>query len=167
MSQNVRIVFTASNSWFGRAIRKITKAGVSHVFIEFDVWGRRMVLESTVGGTRIVPAARSRHDIVWEYKLKADGKQPIIDMMGYLGTEYDYAGALLIAWVRIAWKWFGLKLTYPTWSSKALKCSELLFLFMKKIVPGQFAVPGGAEMANPRDILGICERHNELFERVV
>ena len=167
MSQNVRIVFTASQSWFGKAIRWCTNAGVSHVFIEFDVWGRRMVLESTIGGTRIVPAKRSRHDVVREYKLKADGKQPIIDMMGYLGTEYDYTGVLLMAWIKIAWRWFGLKLSYPTWSSKALKCSELVFLFMKKVVPGQFAIPGGAEMANPQHIMRICEAHQELFEKVV
>jgi len=162
----VRIVFTASPSWFGRMIRRVTRSTVSHVFLEFDVWGRRMVMESTIGGTRIVPAERSRHDIVCEYKLKEDGKQPIIDMMGYLGTEYDYTGVLLIAWIRIAWSWFGLLVSKPTWRSKALKCSELAFLFMQKLDSWTDYLQNNKEAVTPEHVKGFCDVRRDLFEKV-
>jgi len=167
MSIDVRVVFTASGSWFGRAIRKLTGSRVSHVFLEFDVWGKRMVMESTIGGTRLVPASRSRHNIVWEYEFQEEGKQEIISMMDFLGSEYDYAGVLMLAWVKMAWRWLGLKMSYPGWSSKSLKCSELLFRFLEKVAPDDVRLKEwNPELVTPQHIVEFCLDNDDLFEEV-
>lgn len=167
MSQNVKIVFTASKSKFGRVIRWLTGSAVSHVYLEFDVWGRRMAMESTVGGTRLVPASKARHHVVREFHLSSGSREPLLQMMGYLGTEYDYTGVMLIAWIKMAWRWFGLKLGAPTWSSKALKCSELLIHFLKIISPNSVELRIlNIEMIVPEHILGFCEDNGGLFDEV-
>ncbi len=162
---DVRIVFTASQSWFGRLIRWFTKSTVSHVFLQFPVWGRSCVIESTVGGTRLVLATKARHDVVQEYTFKEQvTKEQLLALMQHLGTPYDYAGILVLAWVRIVWNWFRLKVTHPSWSSKALKCSELVFLFFGDIGVHMHTT---RELASPEDLLQACEQNTTVFAHFV
>ena len=64
---NQKILFTASPQILSKLIRWFIDSPVSHVFIEFDLgtdftWA----LEATVGGVRIVPANRAKHNIKYE-----------------------------------------------------------------------------------------------------
>jgi len=85
---DVRIVFTASKTWFGKLIRWVTRSKVSHVFVEFPVWNRRMAGEATIGGTRMVLAKKARHDIVAEFKIHADTQPGLIELTKHTSLEY-------------------------------------------------------------------------------
>ena len=160
-NEPVSVVFTASKSWFSKAIRWFTKSRVSHVFIEFPVWGQDCAVEATVGGTRLVLASKARHDVVKEYRFK-DGveKRTLIHMMQHLGTPYDYTGVLFIAWMKIAWSWLKMKARAASWSSKALKCSELVFMFLYE---AGVHVQSEKELVSPEDILKTCESRTDTF----
>lgn len=167
MSDDIRVVFTASQSWYGRAIRKLTKSKVSHVYIEFPIWGRQMAAESTVGGTRLVTEERARHNVVCEYRCKTAQRGHLIELMKFMGTPYDYANILLSAWIFIFWNILKLKIRAPLWSTKAQKCSELVWEFftLADLVeePEQ-----NKELLSPEDIRQFCEEgvergHFEFF----
>lgn len=161
---DVRIVFTASQSWFGRVIRWFTKSTVSHVFIEFPVWGRRMAIESTVGGTRMVLADKARHDVFCEYRLRVETKEALIKLMPYLGTPYDYTGLLLLAWAKIAVDWARSKVRHPLWGTKAAKCSELVAVFFEEL--GLLEEDLVLEFVSPEDLLEHVKVHSCKFECV-
>ncbi len=161
---DVRIVFTASQSWFGRMIRWFTKSKVSHVFIEFPVWDRRMAIEATVGGTRMVLAHKVRHDVVAEYRLNVDTKSALIKLMPYLGTPYDYSGLLLLAWAKIAADWAKAKYRQPFYGTKAAKCSELVAVFVNEL--GLLRENWVFEFISPGDLLLYAEMNPGSFDEV-
>lgn len=161
-TQEVKVVFTASQTWFGKAIRWFTKSRVSHVFVEFPVWGQDCAIEATVGGTRLVLASKARHNVVAEYKFKEGiSKTTLTHMMQHLGTPYDYTGVLLIAWMKIMWSWLKVKSRAISWSSKALKCSELVFMFLYE---AGVKVDSEKELVSPEDVLKTCETRTDVFE---
>ena len=163
---DVRIVFTASNKPLGKIIRKITKSPVSHVMIEITVWGRRMIAEATLGGTRLVPSHKSRHHVVKEYMCKFDVREGLFEISNKLGTNYDYVGLFVIAWVKLSWSWFKDKYKKFKWKNKSIKCSELVAMFLKaNNVAG--AENFNFELTTPDDILDFCEDNKKLFDVIV
>lgn len=162
---DVRIVFTASQSWFGKLTRWVTKSTVSHVFVQFPVWGQDYAVEATVGGTRLVLAGKARHCVVAEYAVDAETKPALLTLMKFLGTEYDYTGVMVLAWFNIAWRWLRLKLSRPTWASEALKCSELLVHFLREI--DAYALPEEwvTELVTPEDVRIYCSQQMNEFRQ--
>lgn len=161
---DVRLVFTASQTWFGKLIRRLTKSRVSHVFVEFPVWGRRMAGEATVGGTRMVLAEKTRHCVVAEYRCAFPVRSGLIGLVRKLGTPYDYMG-LLVAFFHIIWARLKLRFRVPRWSSRAIKCSELVVGFLKDCSVSN-AHYLEDEVATPEDVRLFCASHAHLFERV-
>lgn len=160
---DVRIVFTASKTPLGKLIRRITKSPVSHVMIEIPVWGRRMIVEATLGGTRLVPACRSRHHVVKEYMCNFEVKDGLFEIAEHLGDRYDYVGLLVIAWVKLTWSWFKCKKF--KWQNKSIKCSELVTMFLcASDVEG--ACDLNVELTTPDDLLDFCEKNKNFFNIV-
>jgi hypothetical protein len=151
--ERVSIVYTASQSWFGRAIRWFTKSKASHVYIEFPVWGRRMAIEATIGGTRLVLAKKARHDVHQEFATAVNKRVALASLVEYLGTEYDYTGVLVMAWLKIAWRWLRLKTTKVCWSTKALKCSELVVYFIRSMELGDAFEQLDPETSTPGELM--------------
>jgi hypothetical protein len=167
-SHDVRIVFTATKTWFGRLIRWLTGGKVSHVFLEYDssLWGGRWVAEATVGGVRKVPAYKVRHNIVYEYRVKLDSRVPCRAIARYFGNAYDYAGIFIFGWFIIAWKWFKLKVRRPYRSTKSQVCSELIARWVIA-----YGVPGtqawDPEQVTPQMIADICFANQlKFFARI-
>jgi hypothetical protein len=168
VGHDVRLVFTASKTFFGRLIRWLTGGKVSHVFLEYDssLWGGRWVAEATVGGVRKVSSARARHNVVWEYRAKQDTRVACYSIAKYFGNAYDYAGIFVFAWLIIAWKWLKLKVRRPHRSTKSQVCSELI---------ARWAIAYGApgttnwdpEQVTPQMVADICFRNQaKFFEKV-
>lgn len=166
MADDVRLVFTASRTWFGKLIRKLTKSQVSHVFVEFPVWDRRMVGEATVGGTRMVLADKARHNVVAEYRCTFPARPGLIEIARKLGTAYDYTGLFVAAWFQVAWKWLKLRIRAPRWSSRAIKCSELVAIFLRACGVSDVKYLENEEMVSPEDVRLFCAAHAHLFERI-
>jgi len=162
---SVRVVFTVSNSLFGRAIRWFTSSKYSHVYLEFPVWGRRMALESTVGGTNVVVAERARCAVVAEFEIPGGdvaNRAGLLAVASLFGTAYDYAGVLFLAWMGVAWKWFKTKVSKPKWSTKAAKCSEaMVYVFQALDIPDAGKL--SKEMVSPQSIYDFCDAHPDNF----
>lgn len=167
-SHDVRLVFTASKTWFGRLIRWLTGGKASHVFLEYDstLWGGRWVAEATVGGVRKVPAYKARHNIVYEYQVKQDPRVACESIAKFFGNAYDYAGLFIFGWFIIAWKWLKLKVRRPHRNSKSQLCAELIARWMIA-----YGVPGtdgwNPECISPQSIADKCFANQpKLFERI-
>lgn len=151
---DVRIVFTASKTWFGKLIRWVTRSKVSHVFIEFPVWDRRMAGEATIGGTRMVLSEKARHNVVAEFKIHADTQPGLIELAKHLGSAYDYAGLFVILWAKTL-ELFKRKMKAPRWSTKSQKCSELIANVLDHIYL-QNSTGWPVEIVTPEDVLNFC-----------
>lgn len=130
--KDVRVVFTASQTWFGKLIRKVTRSKVSHVYIEIPIWGSRFAVEATVSGVRIVPAEKAWHSVVYVYKCLFDTRDGLKAVAAELGSPYDWVGTFFLGLLIIIGRWFKLKWKALRWRTKALKCSELVALFFTR-----------------------------------
>lgn len=160
---DVRIVLTASKTPLGAVIRWITRSPVSHCLIEFPVWGRRMVAEARIGGVRMVPSVRARHHVVAEYRCKFGARAGLAAISDEMGQRYDYGGLLVIAWVFMLKEWLRVKVTRIRWKTSAVKCSELVAIFLRASgVAWAGELP--RELTTPQDIRDFCLAHGEDFE---
>lgn len=163
---DVRIIFTASNTLFGKLIRKLTGGTVSHAMLEYDssLWGGRWIAEATVGGVRKVLSHKSRHNVVCEYRLKADPREGCHAIAEYFGSAYDYVGIFWFAWFIIAWRWLKMKVRRPASSSKAQMCSELMARFVRPYLTEDAL--WNPDRITPEELRRTCEMNTALFERV-
>lgn len=162
---DVRIIFTASKTLFGALIRKITKSNVSHAMIEVPVWGKRMIMEATIGGVRLVPSQKSRHRVVKEYQCQFEAKPGLVGISQKLGEHYDYAGLFVIVWAKIFWDWVKLRMKILKWKNKSIKCSELVAMFLK-FCEAKDSDKLITELTTPEDIKDFCEEHSDLFKEI-
>lgn len=131
---SVKVVFTASRSWFGRIIRWATRSHVSHVFLVIPIWDREFAIEASITGVRIVTLERAWHAVesVWCVQHIEDAKlrAALTKITQQLGSPYDWAGTFLLGLLNIIGNW--LKLRWQRlcfWRTKALKCSELVAFY--------------------------------------
>jgi len=162
---DVRIVLTASQTPLGAVIRWITKSPVSHCMIEFPVWGRRMVAEARIGGVRMVPSIRARHHVVAEYRCQFGARTGLAAISDEMGKRYDYEGLFVIAWALMLKEWFRVKVTRWRWRTAAVKCSELVAIFLRE---AGVAVAGDLppELTTPEDIRDFCRARPQDFELI-
>jgi hypothetical protein len=162
---DVRIIFTASKTPLGILIRKITKSDVSHAMIEIPIWDKRMIMEATLGGVRLVPSKKSKHHVVKEYQCQFDTKPGLIDISQKLGDHYDYAGLFVIIWAKIFWDWAKLRMRFLKWKNTSIKCSELVALFFQSCnLPDSDKIV--VELSTPEDIKDFCDEHQNLFVEI-
>lgn len=162
--EDVRIVFTASRTWFGRAIRWITRSKVSHVFIEIPIWGERFAVESTVSGVRIVPAHKARHNIESEFQCDFPTKTGLLRVAEALGSPYDWAGTFFLGVLIIIGRWFKLKWKKLYWNTKSLKCSELVADFLR--AAGTIRADVNTEIITPDDVRALLIALGHRFKRL-
>lgn len=167
-SRDIRLVFTASKTFFGKLIRWLTKGKVSHVFLEYDssLWGGRWVAEATLGGVRKVLSCKARHNIVYEYRVKQEPRVACRSIGKYFGNAYDYVGIFWFAWFIIAWQWLKLKVRKPLRSTKSQVCSELIARWVIA-----YGTPGTAEwdpeQVTPQMIADACFVNQPKFFEAV
>ena len=162
---DVRLVFIRTDGVLARITRWVTRSPANHMYLEIPVWGRRMVCEASVDGeVRIVPNVPKGSRLIVSYRCHFDTTPGIYALMELLGRPYDYWGGVGIAIVRLAWRWFRLKLKHWRWSTSAIKCSELAVMFLQA---SQIRTGGlDMELSAPADVLAWCHGRPGWFERV-
>lgn len=158
----VKIVFTASRTLFGRMIRWVTRSSVSHVFLVIPIWEREFAVEATVGGTRVVPVERTWHNVesVWliqnvpETTLRAG----LLKIVSLLGDVYDWMGSFFLGVMLMLRNWFRVQWRTLRWRTKALKCSELVAVYLNSIGLTNYV----AEQIVPDDIRRFVENCNNF-----
>jgi len=159
----VHVIFLRTSGIFAAITRWVTRSPVNHMYIDIPVWGRRMVCEAaTDGGVRLVPSVMHRNaKVVMAYRCHFDTAPGLYAVAALLGRPYDYWGSFGIAAVLLAWRWFRLRFRHFSWSTKAVKCSELAVLFFKACKIGEVSMD--PEMVAPSDVLSWCNKRPGYF----
>jgi hypothetical protein len=159
----ISIVFTASNTLLGKAIRWLSVGRVSHAMIQYesDTWGGDWIAEATLQGVRLVPAEKARHNVVAEYRCTFNALLALRSLRPEIGLGYDFVGLLYFGWVLLAKRWLHRKVRRMVDGPGDI-CSELVAKFMRYAdLPES---PWPAERVTPEQLLEYCEKHPELFQ---
>jgi AcrR family transcriptional regulator len=160
----ISLVFTASDTWLGAAIRYVTNSSVSHVMIEYPslLWGGKWIAEAHLTGVRKVPAELRRRNVVTEYEFALDVGPHLRVIRHLFGERYDFMNIVWLGYMVLAWRWFKRKLRHPMVNAQAQTCSELVARLLKDA-----AYPGTedweVEEATPELLRSYCASHPELF----
>jgi hypothetical protein len=162
---DVRVVFVQTYGIFAAITRWVTRSPANHMYVEIPVWGRRMVCEATTdGGVRLVPSTQAGTRVLVAYRCHFDTSPGLYAVAGMLGRPYDYWGGFLIAVMRLARRWFQVKRQRWSWSTRAIKCSELAVMFFQAC---QIQTNGlSVELAAPSDVLAWCNTRPGWFELI-
>jgi hypothetical protein len=166
MSDPISIVFTASDWWFGRLIRRITGGRTNHVYIEYtsQEWSGRWKAEAATLGTRKVLASKNTSTIVARFDCLFP--VPLSKIADDVGKPYNFIGILNIGLVLICARWLRKKIKKPFHNTKGLFCSEWTAKMMKIAeLPG--TSDWDPEMQSPEDLLDYCLPHPELFKPTI
>jgi hypothetical protein len=163
----VKIVFTASNTYFGRLIRWITQSDTSHVMLQYtsDLWGGEWIAEATVTGVRKVPAEKAKHSVIREYVCKFDAKKMLHSMRDYLGEPYDYQSIAVLGWTLLIYKIFQKKITRPLHNHYGQFCSE----FISRGFAGDEDLPKhnwDFTTVSPKEVDTYCKLYPSYFELI-
>lgn len=150
------LVFSTSDRWISKAIRRVTKSRVSHVAFLTIADDQAVILHADVGGVQFTPLARYlRENIVIDAFERTtcttrDEACSLARAMSKLGDSYDYAALVTRAVVR-AFRWVGIKANNPLRSPRSVVCSE----FVARTV-SDFAAYS-PEDVEPEDLRAHCE----------
>lgn len=159
------VVTTASQGWFSRLIRKLTKGRVSHCMLQYPSidWGGDWVVEAGARGVWPIPAESRRHNIFAEFTCLFDAKEAMQSLRKYIGEHYDYPGLAVFGIVIILWRIFKVRIRRPWADHNAQWCSELMWRFFQFAqLPETDVKP---ESVDPEKVLRYMESHPLLFAR--
>jgi hypothetical protein len=124
-----------------------------------------MVAEARVGGVRMVPAIRARHYVVEEYRCRFNARAGLAAVSDEVGARDDYGGLVVIMWMCMIREWFRIQVRRLRWRSRAIKCSELVAIFMYATgVAREGELP--LELTTPADVRAFCRAHPLDFEEI-
>jgi len=155
MSNRPLVCLTASDTWYGKAIRGVTGSNVNHALIVYysEAHGGWQALQTDQRGLVEVPAETVKHSYIECYEF------PDLDLMTALpkcrdlvGDSYDWAGIAGFLLKIASWRLFGRRIVNPLHEKGELFCSEFaarylqlvdgMYDWMLKVKPSGMA-PGG------------------------
>jgi len=113
------VFLSATDSWIGKVIRKITKAKWSHAGIFVWLWGELFVIEAEKHGIQLMKWSDKKYNngnpknrklLYLKPKIEMDEKGIAVLMLSYVGTrDYDYVALLEQIIYQYSGKWIGRK----------------------------------------------------------
>ena len=138
------IVLVATESWFGRTIRKVTKAKWSHVAMFLWLWGELFIIESEKNGIQLtkwtdnVYNSGNPKNMQLTYLTpneKVNEKEIAMLMLPYVGiSPYDYMGLFNQFVYQYTGKWIGKKID----GDDKFYCSEFVAFIYNKLNKNNF-----------------------------
>ena len=164
----VRLVFTASNTWMGRAIRWLSRGRVSHVFIQHAsaVWGGEWSTEATWPMVLQRPAEKSRHHIFKEFFCEFNAPFALQKIRNEVGRWYAFEGLGIFGVWLLIWRVFHRKIRHPFHSSKGDFCSELVAKMLRAATEVPDTWDLDPDYTTPEDVLVFCETHPKQFKEI-
>jgi len=138
MSKSFKTVvcLSASDTWYGKLIRKVTRSNVNHAFIAYysDLHGGWQALQTDERGLVEIPVESLK------YSYKECYEFPMLNLLQVLphcrnliGDKYDWLGILGFLIKVIFWKYLGRKIVNPLHKKGELFCSEFVVLYLQKV----------------------------------
>ena len=113
------VFLSATDSWLGNVIRKITKADWSHAGIFVWLWGELFVIEAEKHGIQLMKWSDEKYNngnpknrklLYLKPKIDINEKDIAMLMLPYVGTrDYDYIALLEQIVYQYTGKWIGKK----------------------------------------------------------
>lgn len=161
MSSRVLVCLSASNTWYGKMIRKVTGSTVNHAFIAYEsaLWGGWNAVQIDQRGVVGVPVQNVKYDYVECYEFKdVDLNTAFPKSRDLVGDSYDWLGIVGFLLKIIVWRLFGKRLFNPLHRTGDLFCSEFVVSFLQRastvykwvldLDPDSVA-PGGTDLGTP------------------
>ena len=145
-------------SW---VIRKFTRSECSHaLFLYWDAnLNMRMIMEAQPTGFQLTPYSvfEKNNKLISVIRPKHDITDGLIKVANeYLGTRYDYLGALGMAWVEIG-SFIKRKWRNPFVDSKHVFCSEAVVRAIKAS-PGYKNLDINPDETGPQELLELMRK---------
>jgi len=133
------VFLSATESWLGRIIRKITKSQWSHTGIFVWLWGELFVIEAESHGIQLLKWSDEKYNngepknrklLYLTPKVKLNEKEIAMTLLPYVGTrDYDYIALLEQIVYQYTGKWLGKKQK----GDNKFYCSEFVAFIYNKI----------------------------------
>lgn len=130
------VCLAASNSWYGKVIRWITRSNVNHAFVAYysDVHGGWQALQTDKRGLVEVPVESLHYYVMDCYEL------PVLDLLtglpkcrNLIGDAYDILGIFGFLLKIIVWRLIGRHLLKPLHRKGELFCSEFVVGYLQRV----------------------------------
>lgn len=136
--RSVYVCFTASNSWYGKAIRELTESTVNHSFILFrDTSLSQKWFAIEINGDKGVHITDARRAVsgrktleVYEY-VEGDLWPGVDKAFSHLGSDYDYPGIVGFLIKLLVWRYLNVGISNPIHREGELFCSEFVMLVLR------------------------------------
>ena len=129
----IRLCFGRANNLKSRLIRWSTAGIWSHVWGEFDLYGKTWALHSSTDGVQIlsVERIRSQYSSVVSIRVSVSISDTLAEAHRYLGAGYDY-GVIPNVVLLVLFRWTGVVWFDPRRDPNKFSCSELWCALLKK-----------------------------------
>lgn len=135
---NITVCFSASEEWYGKAIRSITKSTVNHAFLEFgsNDWQTTQAIQIDQRGIVQLPANKVKYKSVRRFRPKRNGDEKLArglkNCNGMVGRKYDWLGIFGFLVKLVIWYIFFKKIGNPWHKANQMFCSEFVTTVLQK-----------------------------------
>lgn len=169
LADAIYLGFSTTNIWLSRLIRFATGSKYSHCWVRHGsaVWGGLWVTHADWPVVRQWPweVATAKWTVKQMYAPRFDIGPALRAVRGDLEDRFDIPGLFGMAFVEVAWRWFGRKIRNPLGSPRAMFCSEFLaHILVAARLPGTEG--WDPRSLSPEDVADYVAAHPELFARV-
>lgn len=143
---------SASDTWYGRAIRWATKSKFNHSFFTYrsDFWNRFYTTDIDERGVRLLPAAKVYRQFIRleSYECDIDLKEGLRKCQSDIGEGYDWGGVFGI-FLSLFFKAFKNRNAFE--NSSRMFCSEFVAKVLRSAkVPGSEKLE--PDLVTPEDV---------------
>jgi len=131
----VLVCLSASDKWYGKAIRKITRSNVNHAFLAYTSgeWGGWWAVQVDERGVVKIPAERVEYSYVECYDFfKLDLASGMSRVRYLVGDKYDWDGVAGFLAKLYMWRVFGRRIVNPLHKKGELFCSEFMATYLQR-----------------------------------
>ena len=135
MIKDALVCLTASDEWYGKAIRGLTHSNVNHAFFAwkdpmFNYW---KALQTDQRGVVGIPAHRVEYKYIECYQFdELDLCTALPWTINMAGDKYDWAGIAGFMVKLVAWRVAGRRIANPLHKTGELFCSEFVTSLLQK-----------------------------------
>ncbi len=137
-----RVCLSASDTWYGKAIRKLTGSNVNHAFFAYysDIHVGWQALQIDERGVVEVAAESLKHSYIECYEFREFNlTKGIPEVRKMLGASYDFLGIVGILFKLVVWRLLGRRILSPLHKKGDLFCSEFVTTLIQR-VPGMYGI---------------------------
>lgn len=134
-SPSVIVCLSASDAWYGKAIRKLTHSNVNHAFIAYksSQWGGYWAVQIDNRGVIKIPAEKVENSYLECYDFGIPMENAMRRTRDMYGDKYDWFGIAGFMVKLAAWRTLGRKVKNPLQREGDLFCSEFVARFLQAV----------------------------------